>query len=126
MIGAKSFVCVPIVFENKSLGVLMVDNIKSKRPLTQSDVSLLMGIATQIAISRIDAGRPIKKYSKAKNSFRSLSENAPDIISLDINGSFTYINPLWEKPFGHHPDEVIGRKFIDFMQQGGHRLCCDF
>ncbi len=116
MIGAKSFVCVPIVFENKSLGVLMVDNIKSKRPLTQSDVSLLMGIATQIAISKNNA-TSYQKVLESEERFRSLSENAPDIIyTLDINGSFTYINPLWEKILGHHPDEVIGRKFIDFMR----------
>jgi class 3 adenylate cyclase/putative methionine-R-sulfoxide reductase with GAF domain len=47
----QSFICVPIVYERESLGVLFVDNLKSKRPLTQSDISLLTGIATQIAIS---------------------------------------------------------------------------
>ena len=48
---AQSFICVPIVYERESLGVLFVDNLKSKRPLSQSDISLLTGIATQIAIS---------------------------------------------------------------------------
>jgi class 3 adenylate cyclase len=48
---ARSFICVPIVYERESLGVLFVDNLKSKRPLSQSDISLLTGIATQIAIS---------------------------------------------------------------------------
>jgi len=50
-IGAQSFICVPIVYEGESLGVLFVDNPKSKRPLSQSDMFLLMGIAPQIAIS---------------------------------------------------------------------------
>lgn len=50
-IGAQSFICVPIVYEGKSLGVLMVDNIQSKQPLRKSDISLLMGIAPQIAVS---------------------------------------------------------------------------
>jgi class 3 adenylate cyclase len=48
---ARSFICVPIVYERESLGVLFVDNLKSKRPLSQSDISLLTGIAAQIAIS---------------------------------------------------------------------------
>ena len=117
MMGAKSFICVPIVFENESLGVLMVDNIKSKRHLTQSDVSLLMGIATQIAISMNNA-ISYQKVLESEERFRSLSENAPDIIyTLDINGSFTYINPVWEKILGHRPDEVIGRNFVDFMRK---------
>ena len=50
-IGAQSFICVPIIYEGESLGVLFTDNPKSKRPLSQSDMSLLMGIAPQIAIS---------------------------------------------------------------------------
>lgn len=50
-IGAQSFICVPIVYEGKSLGILLVDNIQSKRPLRKSDISLLMGIAPQIAVS---------------------------------------------------------------------------
>jgi HD-GYP domain-containing protein (c-di-GMP phosphodiesterase class II) len=50
-IGSRSFICCPIVYENTSLGILAVDNIRTKRPLLQSDINLLMGIAPQIAIS---------------------------------------------------------------------------
>jgi len=49
--GAKSFICCPIIYEGKSLGILAVDNIKTKRPLVQSDISLLMGVAPEIGIS---------------------------------------------------------------------------
>ncbi len=49
--GSKSFVCCPIIYEKDSLGVLVVDNIGKKRELTQTDISLLMGIAPQIGIS---------------------------------------------------------------------------
>ena len=50
-IGVKSFICCPIIYEKESLGILAVDNIKTKRPLIQSDISLLMGIAPGIGIS---------------------------------------------------------------------------
>jgi HD-GYP domain-containing protein (c-di-GMP phosphodiesterase class II) len=50
-IGAKSFICCPIVYEDESIGVLAVDNIKTKKPLLQSDINILMGIANQIGIS---------------------------------------------------------------------------
>jgi HD-GYP domain-containing protein (c-di-GMP phosphodiesterase class II) len=48
--GVKSFICCPIIYENESLGVLAVDNIKSKRTLIQRDMNVLMGIAPQIAL----------------------------------------------------------------------------
>jgi len=50
-IEAQSFLCCPIVCEGESLGVLAVDNIKTKKALVQSDMSLLMGIAPVIGIS---------------------------------------------------------------------------
>lgn len=50
-LGVKSFICCPIVYEKESLGVLAVENIKTKRPLIQSDANLLMGIAPGIGIS---------------------------------------------------------------------------
>jgi HD-GYP domain-containing protein (c-di-GMP phosphodiesterase class II) len=49
--GVKSFICCPIVYEGESLGVLAVDNIKTKRPLVQSNLNILMGIVPQIATS---------------------------------------------------------------------------
>jgi HD-GYP domain-containing protein (c-di-GMP phosphodiesterase class II) len=50
-LGAKSFICCPIICEDEGLGILAVDHLKSKRPLLQSDMSLLMGIAPVIGIS---------------------------------------------------------------------------
>lgn len=50
-IGTQSFICCPIVCEGSSIGILAVDNVKTKRPLVQSDISLLMGIASVIGIS---------------------------------------------------------------------------
>lgn len=50
--GVKSLICCPIIYEKKSLGILAVDNIVSRRPLLQRDLNLLMGIALQIG-SRI-------------------------------------------------------------------------
>ncbi len=49
--GIQSFICCPIACEGKSMGVLAVDNLTSKKPLVQSDMSLLMGIASVIGIS---------------------------------------------------------------------------
>ncbi len=49
--GTKSFICCPITYEGESVGVLAVDNLNVKRPLVQSDLNLLMGIAPEIGIS---------------------------------------------------------------------------
>ena len=49
--GAQSFICSPIVCDGEALGVFAADNIHSKRALVQSDISLLIGIASIIGIA---------------------------------------------------------------------------
>ncbi|MGM0644490.1 MAG: PAS domain S-box protein [Thermodesulfobacteriota bacterium] len=52
-----------------------------------------------------------------KDIFNSLCDCAPDIIcTLDRTGSFTYVNPAWEKILGHTPEEVLNRNFVDFVR----------
>lgn len=50
-LGTQAFICCPIICEGKSLGVLAVDNLKSKRALVKSNMNLLMGFAPVIAAS---------------------------------------------------------------------------
>ncbi len=50
-LDAPSFICCPIISNKKSLGIFAVDNVISREPLVQSDLSLLTGIASVIGIS---------------------------------------------------------------------------
>jgi HD-GYP domain-containing protein (c-di-GMP phosphodiesterase class II) len=49
--GTQSFICCPIISEGRSIGLLAVDNIRTKRALVESDISRMMGIASVIGIS---------------------------------------------------------------------------
>jgi two-component system, NtrC family, C4-dicarboxylate transport sensor histidine kinase DctB len=49
--GPRAFICCPIVCEDASLGVLAVESVKTRRPLVESDISLIMGLASIIGIS---------------------------------------------------------------------------
>jgi len=55
---------------------------------------------------------------ESEERFRSLSENAPDIIfTLAFDGSFTYVNPAWKAILGHEPEAVLGKYFVEFVVQ---------
>ena len=124
--GSRSFICVPIVYKGESMGVLIVDNVQSKKPLSQTEMSLLMGIAPQIGIS-IKNAIAHQKIKESEECFRSLSENAPDIIyTLGIKGKFTYINPVVETILGYRPEEIIGRYFIDIVRKEDVHRCIEF
>jgi HD-GYP domain-containing protein (c-di-GMP phosphodiesterase class II) len=82
-LGAQSFICCPIICEDKSMGVVAVDNVKSKRPLVQSDMSLLMGIASVIGISLRNA-----EHSEARvRQFNSVLQVLA--ASIDARDSLT-------------------------------------
>jgi PAS domain S-box-containing protein/putative nucleotidyltransferase with HDIG domain len=116
--GSQSFICVPIVYKGESMGIMLVDNVQSKKPLGQTEMSLLMGIAPQIGIS-INNAIAYQKIKESEARFRALSENAPDIIyTLGIKGEFTYTNPAIEAILGYRPEEIIGKYFSDLARKG--------
>jgi HD-GYP domain-containing protein (c-di-GMP phosphodiesterase class II) len=81
--GAQSFIVCPIVCDGKSIGVLAVDNIVSKKPLVQSNMSLLMGIATIIGISIRNAMLNEAKERQFKSTLQTLA------ASIDARDTMT-------------------------------------
>ncbi|MBM4146848.1 MAG: HD domain-containing protein [Nitrospira sp.] len=81
--GTKSFICCPIIYEEESMGILAVDNIKTKRPLVQSDINLLMGIAPEIGVSIHNAMLVDAKERQFKSILQVLAS------SIDARDSLT-------------------------------------
>lgn len=72
-LGVKSFVCCPIICDREAIGVLAVDNLKSSRPLMQSDKSLLMGIAPVIGVSIRNAELLLAKEKEFHSTLQVLA-----------------------------------------------------
>ena len=108
-IGVQSLICVPIVYEHESLGILAIDNIQSKRPLTNSDVNFLMGVASQTAVG-INNAKSFQKIQESEKKYRELVENANSIIMRrDIDGNITFFNEFAQKFFGYTENEILGK-----------------
>jgi len=105
---SHSLICVPIVYENESLGILVVDNIKSKRPLATSDMNLLLGVASQTAVG-INNAKYFQKIQESEKKYRELVENANSIIMRkDIKGNITFFNEFAQNFFGFTENEILG------------------
>ena len=114
--GVKSFVCVPIVYEEESLGVLAVENIHPQNRLTQSDISLLMGVSSQIATSIINA-RSFRQIRESEHQYRLLADNISDVIwilDLDLY-KFSYVSPSVERVQGFTPEEMMAFELKDTL-----------
>ncbi len=107
--GVRSLICVPLVYEKESLGILAVDNVKSQRPLTQSDIHLLMGVASQTAVSLVNA-RSFQKLGDSERKYRDLVENANSIIMrINTKGDILFFNEYAQRFFQYTEEEVLGK-----------------
>ena len=105
-LGGESIICVPIVYEKKSIGILAVDNGKSKMDLRQSDMNLLMGVASETAISIINA-MSFEKIRESEARYRLLSDNISDVIWVwHLSRSrFSYVSPSVLNVLGYTSEE---------------------
>ncbi|MBT8338463.1 MAG: PAS domain S-box protein, partial [Desulfatitalea sp.] len=122
-LGSKSLICLPIVYENRSLGILAVDNIESKRHLTQSDMNLLMGVAYQTAVS-IFSIMAYKKLQESKERYRSLYDNAPTAyLTIGVKDAvICNCNVAASRLLGHTRAKLVGSRWLDhFSGDRGNR-----
>jgi len=82
-VGTKSFICCPIVCEEKSIGLIAVDNVNTKRPLVQSDISRLIGVASVLGISLRNAELIESKVRQFNSVLKVLA------ASIDARDSLT-------------------------------------
>ncbi len=60
---------------------------------------------------------------KSEERYKNLVENINDVIvTLDVNGTITYISPVVNKYLGYKPEELTGKDFAQFI----HRDDVDF
>ncbi len=85
----------------------------SARPFIKDGVVKgVTGAMTDLTQSREMEYRLLESEEK----FRHLIENVNDVIyTLDLDGKITFVNAVAENLFGYHPDDVISRRFTDFI-----------
>ena len=91
--GGQSVICVPIIYEQEALGILAVDNIKSETPLRQSDMNLLMGVASQLATSIMNA-RSLCQTTTERKQISRTCRNGQQYYPADGDGWSHYFFPM--------------------------------
>jgi two-component system cell cycle sensor histidine kinase/response regulator CckA len=109
-LDVHSLISVPIVYENEPLGVLCVDNIDAKRALTQSDLNLMMGIASQLAIGITNA-ISFQKLKENELKYRTIFESTsnPTVI-IEDDTTISLANTEFAQLSGYSQEELEGNK----------------
>lgn len=76
VIGADEFVCVPLIAREEAIGVICVDNLYSKKPITEDQVQMLVTVASRAALAIENAAA----YTKLEEKIKQLEDAQERLI----------------------------------------------
>jgi PAS domain S-box-containing protein len=119
----RSVLCVPLMVQKRSLGIVYVDNRYITNRYTPEHLDLLAACCNQAAIA-IDNARKVREITEFRNLldniFRSI---ASGVITLDTRGQIQLLNRAAERIFHLVADNVSGHDFQHiFTQLGQEKL----
>ncbi len=94
----------------------MKDQEKTKEQLLNDLKEMRQRIA-ELEKTEIKRKEVEKALQQSEERFRQVAESSGDFIwEVDVNGLYTYANPVVEEILGYKPDELIGKKhFYNFF-----------
>lgn len=95
---------IPLKNEDKTIGVLILENYSKSNLFSTEDVKLLEFVSEQIAVAINSKLRDdkLKKLSSA------VEQTADLVMITDYNGIIEYVNPSFEKHTGFKKEDIIG------------------
>ena len=111
----RSLMCIPIIYKDEPLGVLAVDNINSIKPLKKTDINLLEGIASHIAIG-INNARSFQKLEESENRYRQTLESIEEgYFEIDLKQRLLFANKAFSELVRQSSDHLPSSAFTSFF-----------
>ena len=112
--GKSPVAVVPLAFGGETVGFFLLTG-PDKEALLDSDVDLLMALASQTALL-VSASLLKDRLRESEERYRMLTENAAGLaFVLDQGGRFLYVNGRSADVLGYEPEELVGRYFGEFV-----------
>lgn len=109
-LGTEAYAVIPLISRGRVIGVLWVDNIFNKRPITEEDMNFLSGFSNQVA-SAIENARLFQQVSLAEAELENIFSSISDMVYF-TDGEYTLrkVNQAVCEKMGMRPEEIIGKK----------------
>jgi PAS domain S-box-containing protein len=116
-LGIHSLVAVPLLHETRIIGMLLVFNETASQRTSFSDINLISGVASQVALG-IASARTYQRLQARETTYRLLVENQTDmVIKVDLEGRFLFVSPSYCRTFGKTEKELLGRTFLPLVHE---------
>lgn len=109
-LGTMAYAVVPLISRDKVIGILWVDNLFSRRPITEHDMEFLKGFTDQIA-SAIENARLYEHVAQAEQELENIFESISDMVYFNSSDyTIKKANRAVLEKIGRPADEITGRK----------------
>jgi PAS domain S-box-containing protein len=110
--GYQRVIAIPLVHESQAIGLLILFDRQRGRHQTFSEINLMLGLATQIALGIVSA-QTFSKIRRREEEYRLLVENQSDlVVKVDTRGCFLFVSPSYCRVFGRTPADLLGKRFM--------------
>lgn len=109
-LGTMAYAVVPILSRAKVIGVIWVDNLYSRRPITDSDMEFLKRFVDHMA-SAIENARLYEQVIEAEQELENIFDSISDLVYInDSDYTIKKVNKAVLNKVQRPIEEVIGKK----------------
>jgi PAS domain S-box-containing protein len=104
-LGIKSDFLIPLIADNKSLGILIVGS-HSIDGISEVNRNILTLLSSRLAMS-IQNSNLFEDLQESEGKFRTFSDFLPQpVVEMDLSGNFFYVNKIAYEMFGYTEDDL--------------------
>lgn len=109
-LGTNTFGVVPLITRDKAIGLILVDNLFTGKPINDNDLKFLTELTSHIA-SAIENARLFEDVSLAEEELKQIFESISDMVYFtDRDFTIRHINKAVVERIGIPEEEIIGQK----------------
>ncbi|MEK6690701.1 MAG: PAS domain S-box protein [Nitrospirota bacterium] len=122
--GTEAFATVPLIVKDKVIGLILVDNLFTKRPIADDDMRFLTAFANQAA-SAIENARLFEKVSGAESELRNIFDSITDMVFfIDTDFNIIKVNKTILEKLNAKADDLVWKKCYQVFECGGPNSEC--
>lgn len=109
-LGTNGFGVVPLITRDRAIGLILVDNLFTGKPINNEDLQFLTELTSHIA-SAIENARLFENVSLAEAELKHIFESISDMVFFtDKDFTIRRINQAVVKKIGKPEKEIVGEK----------------